>query len=77
MSENIRPGPLGSEYGETDFVKLAEAYGAVGFRVDDPKDLEPVVLKALASNKVTIIDVRIDPWELAHRAPEFKEFHRF
>ena len=68
---------LGSEYGETDFVKLAEAYGAVGVRVDDPKDLEPVVVKALASNKVTIIDVRIDPWELAHRAPEFKEFHRF
>ncbi|MBI4291763.1 MAG: thiamine pyrophosphate-binding protein [Betaproteobacteria bacterium] len=68
---------LGSEYGETDFVKLAEAYGAVGFRVDDPKDLEPVVVKALASNKVTIIDVRIDPWELAHRSPEFKEFHRF
>lgn len=68
---------LGSEYGETDFVKLAEAYGAVGFRVDDPKDLEPTVVNALASNKVTIIDVRIDPWELAHRSPEFKEFHKF
>src|SRR3990172_3347160 len=69
--------PLGSAYGETDFVKLAEAYGAVGFRVDDPKDLEPTVVKALASNKVTIIDVRIDPWQLAHRSPEFKEFHKF
>jgi len=68
---------LGSAYGETDFVKLAEAYGAVGFRVDDPKDLEPTVVKALASNKVTIIDVRIDPWQLAHRSPEFKEFHKF
>lgn len=68
---------LGSGYGETDYVKLAEAYGAVGFRVDDPKDLEPVVVKALASNKVTIIDVRIDPWQLAHRSPEFKEFHKF
>jgi acetolactate synthase-1/2/3 large subunit len=68
---------LGSAYGETDFVKLAEAYGAVGFRVDEPKDLEPIVVKALASNKVTIIDVRIDPWQLAHRSPEFKEFHKF
>ena len=35
-------------------------------------------LKArLASDVTTVIDVRIDPWELAHRTPEFKEFHRF
>src|SRR3989304_2142228 len=57
---------LGSVYGDTDYVKLAQAYGAVGFRVDDPKDLEPTVVKALALNKVTIIDVRIDPWRPAH-----------
>ena len=41
---------LGSNYGDTDYVKLAQAYGAVGYRVDDPKDLEPTVVKALASN---------------------------
>ncbi|TGQ77297.1 MULTISPECIES: thiamine pyrophosphate-binding protein [unclassified Mesorhizobium] len=68
---------LGSSYGDTDFVKLAEAYGARGIRVEDPKDLKAALEQALAADVVTVVDVRIDPWELAHRTPEFKEFHRF
>jgi acetolactate synthase-1/2/3 large subunit len=68
---------IGSDLGETDWVKLAEAYGARGVRVDKPGDLESAVKHAMASDVTTIVDVRIDPWELAHRTPEFKEFHRF
>ncbi len=68
---------IGSNYGETDWVKLAEAYGARGVRVDRPADLKAAVERALAADITTVIDVRIDPWELAHRTPEFKEFHRF
>ena len=68
---------IGSDFGETDWVKLAEAYGAKGVRVDRPAELEGVLKKAIASDVTTIVDVRIDPWELAHRTPEFKEFHRF
>ena len=68
---------IGSDVGETDWVKLAEAYGAKGVRIDQPKDLKAAVQKALESEVTTVIDVRIDPWELAHRTPEFKEFHRF
>jgi acetolactate synthase I/II/III large subunit len=68
---------IGSNVGETDWVKLAEAYGARGLRVDRPSDLEGALKSAIASEVTTIVDVRIDPWELAHRTPEFKEFHRF
>jgi acetolactate synthase-1/2/3 large subunit len=68
---------IGSNVGETDWVKLAEAYGARGVRVDQPQDLKGAVERALAADITTVIDVRIDPWELAHRTPEFKEFHRF
>jgi acetolactate synthase-1/2/3 large subunit len=68
---------IGSDVGETNWVKLAEAYGAKGVRVDQPKDLKGAVERAIVSDVTTVIDVRIDPWELAHRTPEFKEFHRF
>jgi acetolactate synthase I/II/III large subunit len=68
---------LGSNFGETDWTLLAQSYGAKGIRVERPEDLEGAVQAAIDSDVVTVIDVRIDPWELAHRTPEFKEFHRF
>ncbi|SDL13176.1 acetolactate synthase, large subunit [Maridesulfovibrio ferrireducens] len=48
---------------QPDFVKLAEAYGAVGFRVTEEKDVVPVLTEAFALPKVCIIDVRVDPEE--------------
>ncbi len=48
---------------QPDFVKLAEAYGAVGYRVTEEKDVEPVLKEAFANGKTTIIDVRVDPEE--------------
>jgi acetolactate synthase-1/2/3 large subunit len=44
---------------QPDFVKLAEAYGAAGFRITRPKDVEPVLRKAFALNKPVIVDVRV------------------
>lgn len=44
----------------TDFVKLAEAFGGVGFRVENREELEGVLKEALAVNKPVIIDYRID-----------------
>ncbi len=43
-----------------DFVKLAEAYGAVGFRVTDPVQVEPVLAEAFALPRTVIVDVVID-----------------
>lgn len=42
---------------QPDFVKLAEAYGAAGFRVEKPSEVEPTFKKAMEINdRPTIID---------------------
>ena len=46
-----------------DFVKLAEAYGAVGLRAKDPDDVVPVIERALSINKPVIMDFIVDKEE--------------
>ncbi|KAM0705776.1 hypothetical protein Q7P35_007136 [Cladosporium inversicolor] len=50
----------GISLGGVDFVKLAEAFGAKGFRVHDASELESVMEEALAYEGVVLVDVRID-----------------
>jgi acetolactate synthase-1/2/3 large subunit len=58
---------LDKRYAETtiddclDYVKLTEAFGGLGIRVDDPKDVDAAIEKALAqTDRPTVIDFRID-----------------
>ncbi len=45
---------------QPDFVKLAEAYGAKGFRITEKKDVVPVLQKALYETEgPVIVDVRV------------------
>lgn len=46
-----------------DFVKLAEAYGAVGLRATRPEEVVPVLEKAFSINKPVIMDFEVDPEE--------------
>ena len=47
-----------------DFVKLAEAFGGVGFRVDRPDQLDDVIEKMIAvQDRPCLVDVRVDPKE--------------
>ena len=47
-----------------DFVKLAEAYGAVGLLAQKPEDVEAVIKKAMAvKDRPVFMDFRIDPAE--------------
>ena len=46
-----------------DFVKLAEAYGAVGLRATKPEDVVPTLNKAFSTPEPVIIDFEIDPEE--------------
>jgi acetolactate synthase-1/2/3 large subunit len=46
-----------------DFIKLAEAYGAVGLRAIRPEDVVPVLKKAFSIPKPVIVDIRVDPEE--------------
>jgi len=45
---------------QPDFVKLAEAYGAAGFRITEKKDVAPVLKKAFKLKKTVIVDVRVE-----------------
>jgi acetolactate synthase-1/2/3 large subunit len=46
-----------------DFVKLAEAYGAVGLRATKPEDVEPVIREALKTSGPVIMDFKVEPEE--------------
>ncbi len=46
-----------------DFVKLAEAYGAVGLRATKPEEVEPVIKKAFETDKPVLIDFVVEPEE--------------
>jgi pyruvate dehydrogenase (quinone)/pyruvate oxidase len=48
-----------------DFVKFAEACGAVGFHIDDPKECGGILDRALASNVngPVVIEAVVDPFE--------------
>lgn len=45
-----------------DYVKLAEAYGIPGIRVESPEALEREVERAFDRDLPTIIDVPVEPW---------------
>lgn len=45
---------------QPDFVKLAEAYGAEGYRIEKPEDLRATLEKALASPNPAFIDVVVE-----------------
>ncbi|HEX6131781.1 MAG TPA: acetolactate synthase large subunit, partial [Actinomycetota bacterium] len=47
-----------------DYVKLAEAYGAVGLRVESPEEVDAAIEKAYSiGDRSVVIDVRVDPAE--------------
>jgi acetolactate synthase-1/2/3 large subunit len=57
----------GGRYSQTDlmavnpdFVKLAEAYGATGYRVDKPEEVRPILEKAINTPGPVLIDFVVD-----------------
>ena len=46
-----------------DYVKLAEAYGGIGMRVETEAEVEPALRQALSLNRTVVIDCRVDPAE--------------
>jgi len=46
-----------------DFVKLAEAFGAVGLRATKPREVDDVIRDMIAADAPVIVDCRVDPKE--------------
>ena len=63
--ELLHGGRYAQSYSESlpDFVKLAEAYGATGLRVDDPAELDAVILKMIETPGPVVVDVRVSQTE--------------
>lgn len=57
---------FGSSFGDPDFVKLGEAFGAAAFRINDPGQIIPTLKKALAGNGPALIELPIDYRDNAH-----------
>lgn len=51
---------FGLDFGNPDFVKYAESYGATGIRVSQISDLVPIIQAALNTSGVQVIEVAID-----------------
>jgi acetolactate synthase I/II/III large subunit len=45
---------------QPDFVKVAEAFGAVGLRATKPEEVEPVIRKAMETPRPVIMDFVVD-----------------
>jgi acetolactate synthase-1/2/3 large subunit len=63
--ELLHGGRYSQSYSEAlpDFVKLADAYGAVGFRVDQVGDLDGVIEEMIKLKRTVIVDCRVDASE--------------
>ena len=64
---------LGADVPNPPYDKVAEVFGAAGFRVERAKDIERVVGEALACGKPAIVDIQVDPNALySFRRDSFK-----
>jgi acetolactate synthase-1/2/3 large subunit len=51
---------VGTHFGPTDFVALAQSLGATGFRVNEADELRPVLERALALGSPAVIEIPVD-----------------
>ena len=49
--------------GSPDYVRLAEAYGAVGLRAESEGELEDALAAAIGCGQTAVVDCRVDPTE--------------
>lgn len=53
--------PCGQELPTPDFVQLAQACGAEGFRVEDPAEIEGAIKQAVESGRAVLLEVITEP----------------
>jgi acetolactate synthase-1/2/3 large subunit len=52
---------IGTEHNNPDFAQLARCFGAAGYRLDSPDQVDQVLDAALATKGLAVVDVLIDP----------------
>jgi acetolactate synthase-1/2/3 large subunit len=63
--ELLHGGRYSESYSEAlpDFIKLADAFGAVGLRANKVSEVDDVIAEMLATDKAVIADIRVDKLE--------------
>lgn len=51
---------ISSEFIDTNYARIAEAFGCYGIRVEKPGEIRPALKKALESDKLTVVEVLTD-----------------
>lgn len=51
---------VGTHFGPTDFVALAQSFGATGYRVNDADEFRPTLERALALGSPAVIEIPVD-----------------
>ena len=46
-------------------MKLAESFGAAGYRIETPEQIEPILKEAMNCGKLAIVEARIDVDDIA------------
>jgi sulfoacetaldehyde acetyltransferase len=63
--DRIVGGNIGRELGGFNFAEIAKSMGANGVRVSAPGDLREAYTSALASGRPSVVEIMVDPEELA------------
>lgn len=64
---------IGADVTNPPFDKVAELFGAKGFRVERPEEIEPAITSALSCGKPAVVDIQMDPNALySFRRDSFK-----
>ncbi len=51
----------GVDFSPADFSKIAEGFGCLGLRVEQPEQLKPALTKAFSTKGPVVVDVRVNP----------------
>ncbi len=60
---------FGCQLGDTDFIKLAEAFGISGQRIEDAGQIGPALEQAADAGKPVLIDLGLDPRDVGYGLP--------
>ena len=51
----------GVDFASADFSRVAEGFGCLGLRVEQPEQLGPALARAFSSSGPVVVDVRVNP----------------
>ena len=67
VGDNMGPKRIAVDFGQVDFARAAEGFGARGMRVDSRSGLDDALVEAHKKGGPVVIDLKVDPGPAACR----------